>query len=101
MLLRFQVKYILKLGAYHGDAGNNLGYHGGQEFSTKDHGAKAGCARSFRGGWWYHGCHSVQLNGINYPDGKIPSSALGIQWHGITKHAFGLMTSEMAIKALH
>ncbi|XP_063442542.1 fibrinogen C domain-containing protein 1-B-like [Mytilus trossulus] len=65
-------KYKLTVGDYSGTAGDSLGYHNSEKFSTKDQdndSASNDCAKEAQGGWWYKGCHHSNLNGI-YKRGK-------------------------------
>ncbi|RUS89847.1 hypothetical protein EGW08_002377 [Elysia chlorotica] len=61
---RPQVGYKIKLGTYHGTAGNNM--HNLQAFSTFDRDndkSTFNCAISWHGAWWYEKCHRSNLNG--------------------------------------
>ncbi|XP_068743853.1 ryncolin-4-like [Montipora capricornis] len=67
-----KAKYQLSLGSYSGTAGDSLSYHRGAAFSTKDNDQSGTCAVSFKGAWWYTGCHRSNLNGL-YHHGKHSS----------------------------
>nr|XP_039260833.1 ficolin-2-like [Styela clava] len=59
--------YKLLVGEYNGTAGDSLTYHNNMQFSTKDSdndGSSGSCAKSYKGGWWYSGCHASNLNGV-------------------------------------
>ena len=63
--------YTLFVGFYSGDADDQLSYHNGMAFSTKDRdNDKSGgnCAESQKGAWWYDSCYQSNLNS-NYGDG--------------------------------
>ena len=61
-------------------------------FTTQDRDndvkSRANCAVSYKGGWWYKGCHSANLNGLyqggSHPQGVVWHSFRG-QWHSL-KH---------------
>ena len=62
--------YTLFVGFYAGTANDNLAYHNGMAFSTKDRdNDKNGgnCAVSEKGAWWYDSCYHSNLNS-NYGD---------------------------------
>merc|ERR1719419_1136478 len=65
--------YRLRLGDYRGDSGDSLTAHANQPFSTKDRDrddSMYNCARNYLGGWWYVNCHSSNLNGKYYREGR-------------------------------
>lgn len=56
--------YALKhLGVYSGNTRDNLRFHLGRKFSTKDRdnddSPKEHCAKLYKGGWWYKNCHQM------------------------------------------
>ncbi|XP_072397440.1 microfibril-associated glycoprotein 4-like [Diabrotica undecimpunctata] len=60
--------YILKAASpYSGTAGDNMDYHLGQKFTTKDldqdKWPQDNCANFSMGGWWYNNCYSSNPNG--------------------------------------
>lgn len=72
-------KYRLTVAGYAGDAGDSLGYHSGNYFTTldRDNDQYGGnCARLYPGGWWHIACHIVHLNG-GYDVNRYGS---GVQW---------------------
>ena len=63
-------------------AGDSLTDHRNHSFSTKDRDndeSPSSCAAQFQGAWWYHTCHSFNLNG-RYLGGLHASYANGINW---------------------
>jgi hypothetical protein len=98
-------KFRLSFGncSYSGNAGNALGgslhgaqySHNGMRFSTIDSDNDIrdteNCAKNFHGGWWYNGCHSVNLNG-EYGNTK---SGQGVNWND---WVYSLKSSEMKIR---
>ena len=59
-------EYNLTVGGYSGTAGDNLAYHNGQKFTTRDNDNdnKGGgnCAKENIGAWWYNYCYNSSLN---------------------------------------
>ncbi|EDW04654.1 GH22253 [Drosophila grimshawi] len=52
---------LITVGKYSGDAGDDLRYHEGEKFSTRDRDNDRygnNCACVYKGAWWYHGCHN-------------------------------------------
>ena len=83
--------YTMTVSGFSGSAGDGLSYHNNRQFSTKDHGPQQGCSHSYKGAWWYGGCHVSNLNG-QYLDGQHSTYADGINWqtrkgyhHSMTK----------------
>ncbi|XP_048244107.1 uncharacterized protein LOC125376199 [Haliotis rufescens] len=75
--------FKLSIGNYSGNAGDNLRYHAGREFSTKDRDQDrhllVNCAVKHTGAWWYNACHKSNLNG-QY---NITVNGQGIAWAGL------------------
>ena len=64
--------YTLFVDFYSGSATDQLNYHNGMAFSTKDRDndkQSGSCAIGHRGAWWYKTCRVSNLNG-NYGDGS-------------------------------
>ena len=80
--------YTLFVGFYSGTAKDQLVYHNGMAFSTKDRDNdddSSHCAVRFKGAWWYKSCKNSNLNS-NYGDDNY-------QWN------WGpLLASEMKLK---
>lgn len=93
--------YKLIIGTYSGDAGDSLGGHRDNSFTTKDadHDTypNSNCAVSYKGAWWYTACHSSNLNGI-YHGGDHESYADGVNWFAWLGHYYSLKTTEMKIR---
>uniref|UniRef100_A0A4W2F569 Ficolin 1 n=1 Tax=Bos indicus x Bos taurus TaxID=30522 RepID=A0A4W2F569_BOBOX len=94
-------KYKLVLGAFvEGNAGDSLTDHGNHFFSTKDRDndeSSSNCAAQFQGAWWYHSCHSSNLNG-RYLRGPHTSYANGINWKSWGRYNYSYKVSEMKLR---
>ena len=80
--------YTLFVGFYPGTAGDQLTYHNGMAFTTKnrDNDEDSGnCAVTHKGAWWYKHCYHSNLNS-NYGD-------VNYYWNGGS-----LLASEMKLK---
>ena len=96
-------KYELNIGNYSGTAGNSMGGHNGQKFTTydQDNDVYGGnCAVAYKGAWWYSACHSSNLNGL-YLSGHHASTAIGVNWHPYKGHNYSLKTVVMKIRRLN
>lgn len=76
--------YILAVSGYSGNAGDSFtDMHSGSKFTTIDQDNDAdgsmNCARRHKGGWWFYGCHSCNLNGLPH-QGEHVSDGDGINW---------------------
>ncbi|XP_069472853.1 fibrinogen-like protein 1-like protein [Ambystoma mexicanum] len=90
--------YMLRLGTYHGDAGDSLtnmatkNMHDNMKFSThdqdNDRSTSSECADLHGGGWWYDSCYDAQLNRKN-----------GIHWHTLCNH--NCRSSLILVKPIH
>ncbi|CAH6855753.1 angiopoietin-related protein 6 [Phodopus roborovskii] len=91
--------YRLRLGQYHGDAGDSLSWHNDKPFSTvdRDRDAYSGnCALYHRGGWWYHACAHSNLNGVWYHGGHYRSRYQdGVYWAEFRGGAYSLKKAVM------
>ena len=60
-------KYKLHISGYSGNVIDMMASHDGKSFSTFDQDndvdSQRHCSRTFKGGWWYFHCHTVNLNG--------------------------------------
>ncbi|VDI66500.1 ficolin [Mytilus galloprovincialis] len=88
--------FKLKFSTYTGDAGNCLAIHKGQIFSTKDKN-NIGCAKGFKGGWWYNNCHDTNLNGL-YLSGTFASYADGVTWKLWRGEQYSLKSTRMMFR---
>ena len=91
-------KYKLLIGGYSGDAGDSMAYHNGMKFTTYDNDndrSSYNCANEHKSGWWYNGCHDVNLNGM-YPTTSTDSPTSYMSWRGL---GYGdIIHSEIKIK---
>lgn len=81
-------------------AGDSLTDHGDHFFSTKDRDndeSSSNCAVQFQGAWWYHSCHSSNLNG-RYLKGPHTSYANGINWKSWGRYNYSYKVSEMKLR---
>uniref|UniRef100_A0A8C8SEM9 Fibrinogen C-terminal domain-containing protein n=1 Tax=Pelusios castaneus TaxID=367368 RepID=A0A8C8SEM9_9SAUR len=94
--------YRLRLGRYHGSAGDSLGWHDAHPFSTldRDHDAYAGsCAHYQKGGWWYNACAHSNLNGLWYKGGHYRSRYQdGVYWAEFRGGAYSLRKVVMMVR---
>ncbi|KAF0303137.1 Fibrinogen C domain-containing protein 1 [Amphibalanus amphitrite] len=93
--------FRLHVSNYSGDAGDSLSTHSGQRFTTydRDHDPYAGnCARSHRGGWWYHEkCLQSNLNGVYFKKYRADNTR-GITWTTFHNSFYSLKTVTMKIR---
>ncbi|XP_075690250.1 ficolin-1-like [Rhinoderma darwinii] len=94
-------KYKLILGSFtEGNAGDSLKNHNDIKFSTKDQDNDqhlSNCAEMFKGSWWYHACHSSNLNG-HYFLGEHSAKAVGINWTTGKGQNYSYKRTEMKIR---
>ncbi|KAK2176617.1 hypothetical protein NP493_652g03028 [Ridgeia piscesae] len=76
--------YIISFGNYSGTAGDALGLHNHQRFSTLDRDNDVNdvthCPRTCHAGWWFEGCYDCNLNGFYYKTSHAQRMYWGIQW---------------------
>ncbi|XP_072422055.1 fibrinogen C domain-containing protein 1-like isoform X1 [Chiloscyllium punctatum] len=92
--------YPLTVAGYSGTAGDSLIKHNGMRFTTKDQDndhSENNCATFYHGAWWYHNCHTSNLNG-QYLKGHHISYADGIEWSSWTGWQYSLKFIEMKIR---
>ncbi|TNN86537.1 Angiopoietin-related protein 2 [Liparis tanakae] len=86
--------YKLRVGRYHGNAGDSLTWHNGKQFTTldRDHDTYTGnCAHYQKGGWWYNSCAHSNLNGVWYRGGHYRSRYQdGVYWAEFRGGAYSL-----------
>ncbi|XP_047213573.1 angiopoietin-related protein 6 [Girardinichthys multiradiatus] len=94
--------YRLRLGQYHGNAGDSLSWHNNKAFTTldRDKDSYAGnCAHFQKGGWWYHMCAHSNLNGVWYRGGHYRSRYQdGVYWAEFHGGSYSLKRVSMMIK---
>ena len=77
-------------------SGDSLTSHDAREFSTRDYDWRS-CSKWYKGGWWYHSCHSSNLNGL-YLNGSHSSYADGVNWNTWRGNYNSLKTTEMKVR---
>ncbi|TRY57189.1 hypothetical protein DNTS_003273 [Danionella cerebrum] len=94
--------YRLRVGRYHGNAGDSLTWHNGKQFTTldRDHDAYTGnCAHYQKGGWWYNACAHSNLNGVWYRGGHYRSRYQdGVYWAEFRGGSYSLKKVTMMIR---
>ncbi|XP_033845370.2 angiopoietin-related protein 2 [Periophthalmus magnuspinnatus] len=94
--------YRLRIGRYHGNAGDSLTWHNGKQFTTldRDHDAYTGnCAHYQKGGWWYNACAHSNLSGVWYRGGHYRSRYQdGVYWAEFRGGAYSLKKVTMMIR---
>lgn len=94
--------YRLRVGRYHGNAGDSLTWHNGKQFTTldRDHDVYTGnCAHYQKGGWWYNACAHSNLNGVWYRGGHYRSRYQdGVYWAEFRGGAYSLKKVTMMIR---
>ncbi|KAF3848731.1 hypothetical protein F7725_015228 [Dissostichus mawsoni] len=85
--------YRLRVGRYHGNAGDSLTWHNGKQFTTldKDNDAYTG--------WWYNACAHSNMNGVWYRGGHYRSRYQdGVYWAEFRGGAYSLKKVTMMIR---
>ncbi|KAG8006872.1 Angiopoietin-related protein 2 [Nibea albiflora] len=101
--------YRLRLGQYHGNAGDSLSWHNNKAFTTLDRDkdsytglhspCSCNCAHYQKGGWWYHMCAHSNLNGVWYRGGHYRSRYQdGVYWAEFHGGSYSLKRVSMMIK---
>ncbi|XP_053193700.1 angiopoietin-related protein 6 [Scomber japonicus] len=94
--------YRLRLGQYHGNAGDSLSWHNNKAFTTLDRDKDSytgNCAHYQKGGWWYHMCAHSNLNGVWYRGGHYRSRFQdGVYWAEFHGGSYSLKRVSMMIK---
>ncbi|KAM9779865.1 angiopoietin-related protein 6 [Neosynchiropus ocellatus] len=94
--------YRLRLGQYHGNAGDSLSWHNNKAFTTLDRDKDSytgNCAHYQKGGWWYHMCAHSNLNGVWYRGGHYRSRYQdGVYWAEFHGGSYSLKRVTMMIK---
>uniref|UniRef100_A0A672KEM7 Angiopoietin-related protein 2 n=1 Tax=Sinocyclocheilus grahami TaxID=75366 RepID=A0A672KEM7_SINGR len=94
--------YRLRVGRYHGNAGDSLTWHNGKQFTTldRDHDVYTGnCAHYQKGGWWYNACAHSNLNGVWYRGGHYRSRYQdGVYWAEFRGGSYSLKKVTMMIR---
>lgn len=94
--------YKLRIGRYHGNAGDSFTWHNGKHFTTldRDYDAYTGnCAHYQKGGWWYNACAHSNLNGVWYRGGHYRSKYQdGVYWAEFRGGSYSLKKVTMMIR---
>ncbi|XP_059170341.1 ficolin-1-A-like [Physella acuta] len=88
-------QYTLHVGTYGvGNVRDDLSNHDNMKFYTWDSPIKSSCSQSYKGGWWFNGCHLVYLTGV----WKSDEACKGLHWDGLTTSKRNLESVEMKIR---
>ncbi|XP_067653934.1 techylectin-5A-like [Haliotis asinina] len=89
-------KYRVSFTGYSGNAGDSFGNHNGLQFSTYDSDndrSLRNCAQMYKGGWWYHKCYDVNINGLYGNQGDR-----GMVWYAITGWYNAVTATTMSVR---
>ncbi|XP_052791813.1 fibrinogen alpha chain-like [Mya arenaria] len=110
--------YSLSVASYSGNAGDSFHYpdsyqlqHHMMAFSTSDRDhdhSPLNCAQKLKGGWWFNGCYSSNLNGPYLPNAYgqrmmgesfgVPTlDGTGIEWYPYRHRQYSMKAVEMKI----
>ncbi|XP_030391426.1 ficolin-1-like [Gopherus evgoodei] len=96
-------KYMLFIGPFvNGTAGDSLTDHNGMMFTTYDQDndvSEINCAETYKGAWWYRGCHMSNLNGL-YLKGAHESYADGVNWASNKGYQYSYKMAEMKMRPM-
>ncbi|XP_005095222.2 fibrinogen C domain-containing protein 1 [Aplysia californica] len=85
--------YKIFISEFSGNVSDDMAFHNGMPFSTKDS-EKNACASHWHGGWWYGSCHRVHLTGVW--GSRVFSK--GLNWKNLTGFYHSVSFSEMKIR---
>ncbi|XP_053387052.1 ficolin-2-like [Mercenaria mercenaria] len=91
--------YILQIGSRTGTTGAatyGLQYNKGYPFTARDS-SNSGCAVNRLGGWWYHACTWVNLNGKYYTPGSQHGDMSALSHYGFARYE-SMQTSKMMLR---
>ena len=74
-----QELHTVTVAGYKGDTVDSMGIHNNTFFSTRDQDndiKDTNCAETYRGSFWYMGCHTANPNGL-YLNGSYTESSMG------------------------
>ena len=95
----FHYKVIL-FRMFYFSTGDSMARHNGKAFSTKDRDndthTTEHCAAVYKGAWWYHGCHTVNINGL-YLGNKVDDK--GMSWNAF-KGGQSMKTTSMMMRRI-
>ncbi len=78
-----------------GTAGDSMALQNGMKFSTYNRNT-IGCAKRWKGAWWYKNCHNSNLNGLYL--GARARSATGMNWYRWKWDRRSMKKTEMKIR---
>jgi ficolin len=92
--------FRLHVSGISGNCGDSLNYHDGNMFTTKDRDndeSEDNCTQTYKGAWWYKGCHASNLNGL-YLSGNHSSHGKGVTWYHCWGHSYSIRSVVMRVK---